>query len=93
MERVDVRTNANNQPANVFHPDANRLATVGRPDPTPDDVIMGWLVPYNSVSTELNGLSFRNTQRVENWRRALLPYELRWCSAWMSMSDSLIVLK
>lgn len=80
-------------PLNVFDSESNRLGTVGRPDPTPDDVIMGWLVPYNRNTDELNGLSFRKASRVENWRRPLLPYELRWCSAWLSISESLLVLK
>lgn len=90
---MDIRGNFERQPLNVFNPQTNREATVGRPDTKPDDVILGWLLPFNNCTVEVNGLNFRGAPRFENWRRSLLPYELRWCSALLSISDCLLVLK
>ncbi len=93
MKTIDVRPNACRLPLDVFDPTANQRATVGLPDPTPDDVIMGWFLPFNETVSELNGIVFREEERFYNWRRALLPYELRWLSAWLSVSSTLLVLK
>lgn len=93
MKSIDVRPNACRLPLDMFDPVANQMATVGLPDPTPDDVIMGWFLPFNETVSELNGIVFREEERFYNWRRALLPYELRWLSAWLSVSSTLLVLK
>jgi hypothetical protein len=90
---LDVRANSDRTPLNVFDPLANKLGTVSQPVPKPDHVILGWLIPFNSVTTTLNGVSFRGEQRYEIWRRAIVPYELRWIAAWLSVSDCLLVLK
>jgi hypothetical protein len=90
---LDVRPNASRLPLNMFDPMTNQRGSVGMPDPTPDDVIMGWFLPFNQAVVELNGVLFRERDRFDCWRRALLPYELRWCSAWLGVSTTLLVLK
>jgi hypothetical protein len=90
---IDVRPNKSRLPLDMFDPHANKNASVGLPDPTPDDVLMGWMLPFNDTVMEVNGISFRSAERFLNWRRALLPYELRWVSAWLSISNTLTVLK
>ena len=87
-----MRPNAARLPLDMFNPAANQAASVGLPDPTPDDVLLGWFLPFNSTVMEVNGISFRGAARFLNWR-ALLPYELRWVSAWLSISNTLTVLK
>ncbi len=93
VPELDVRCNTDRLPLDVFDPESNQLGAVSRAEPKPDHVIMGWLIPFNSVTTTLNGVSFREQDRYEIWRRSIIPYELRWISAWLSVSDCLLVLK